>query len=1182
MYSSFQRACLERVRSSLLTGCAWAALFAGAELRAVEASLDTGGRPVITEAVSIWELPPAQKALRHPLQLEGRVSFVDPAWKNLWIEQNGVGTYLMLANAAPPLREGQRVRLEGSIVPNQGLAADSVRVTVLQEFEPITPLDANGRIRKMDLLASRVVTVDAYVASQLYVDGDHIRLALIVEDRPVIGWVKPDNPHAVPNWERKFIRVQALYSSRFNPTNTETTIELWCGGEKNVSVIGSLTDSGVFDRPRTLVGQVPQTPLGAEVLVRGSVEAHEAGSFLMVRDDTGQVLVRSIQPERIPFGTEVEAVGRVDYEGAKWVLRNAIYRRTKAVPLLRAESAPLDFVDQVRQLSLAQAANGRPVKISGLVTWSMPGTEFFYLQDVTGGIRVNFDPKTLEVPQLGKYLQVEGTTTVGGFMPSVHLASIIDRGSMSHAEGRIITFEQAITGKEDGQWVALRGFIQRTESQGDWRWIYMTTPGGEVVGHLQSPVNFVANPGSLIRMQGVCEATADSNGLLTGVMLRVPFIHSIVVEEDAPVDYFDLPVHSIKGLRRLSGTRELTRVRVSAEVLHRVPGRAIYVQEDDVGLQLLSRQEQNLKPGDRIDAVGILGWEGGRIVLREAVYRKQGSGPAPRSVELTNPGRLTPALDARLVTLTGQVIDVSQQSDHVRLTLQAGDTLVEATLDREENEPAGPQVGSKVRLTGIYQLDFDGARWFRRFSLQLRSPADIAVLERPRLWTVQRALLAAGVLGGLTLLGFGWITALRRRVHQQTRQIREQLERQTRLEGEVQRAARLESLGVLAGGIAHDFNNLLTIIIGNLGLALADGKLSEATVRFLREIERGATRARSLTRQLLTFAEGGEPLRLPVAAPEFVRAAAERALHGSAVRADYIVPDGLWHVLADKDQISQAIQNLVINAIQAMPNGGALLLTFSNETIRAGDKKSLEPGRYVKITLADSGEGIRPEVLPRIFDPYFTTRRTGSGLGLATVYSILKRHAGGIEVDSRVGHGTTFTLWLPATDAVLPDAAIEPVGPAEPPTALPVAAGAATKGARVLLMDDEPSIQLVVVQVLQRIGVEVTAVADGAAALREFSIAQHQGKPFRLLLLDLTVPGGMGGREALELIRRLDPHIPAIVSSGYSNDPVMANFRAHGFQAMVQKPYEARRLASVVQELLEQKPPAHATPDTRP
>ncbi|ACB74255.1 histidine kinase [Opitutus terrae PB90-1] len=1177
MSSSFQRIRLERICLSLLTGCVWLALAPGAGLRGAEAALDPGGRSAITNAVSIWELTPAEKALRHPLQLEGRVSFVDPVWKNFWIEQNGVGTYLMLANAAPPLRAGQRVRLEGSIVPNLGLAADSVRVTVLQDFEPITPLDANGRIREMGVLASRIVTVDAYVANQLYVDADHIRLALIIEDRPVIGWVKPANPHAVPNWERKFVRLQALYSSRFNPTNTETSIELWCGGEENVSVLGSLTDSGVFDRACTPIAQLPQMPLGAEVLVRGVVEAHDAGAYLRMRDDTGQVLVRSIQPERIAFGAEVEAVGRVDCEGAKWVLRNALFRRTKVVPLLRNKSAGLDSVDGIRQLSLPQAASGLPVKISGLVTWSMPGTEFFYLQDVTGGIRVNFDPKTIEVPQLGKYLQVEGTTMVRGFMPSVRLAGIVDRGSMTHAEGRNVTFEQAITGKEDGQWVAIRGFIQRTESQGDWRWIYMTTPGGEVVGHLQSPVNFVANPGSLIRMQGVCEATGDSNGLLTGVMLRVPFIHSIVVEEDAPVDYYDLPVHSIKGLRRLSGTRELTRVRISAEVLHQVPGRAIVVQEEDVGLQLLSRQEQNLAPGDRIDAVGILGWEGGRIVLRETVCRKQGRGPAPRPVELTTPGQLAPALDARLVSITGQLIDVSQQSDHVRLTLQAGDTLVEATLDRDSAEPVDPQVGAKVRLTGIYRLDFDNARWFRRFTLQLRSPADIAVLQQPRLWTVQRALLAAGVLGGLALLGFGWITALRRRVHQQTRQIREQLERQTRLEAEVQRAARLESLGVLAGGIAHDFNNLLTIIIGNLGLALADGKLSESTIRFLREIERGATRARSLTRQLLTFAEGGEPLRLPIEAPEFVRAAAERALHGSAVRAEYVVPPGLWHVLADKDQIAQAIQNLVVNAIQAMPNGGALLVTFSNETIGAGDKNNLEHGRYVKITLADSGEGIRPEVLPRIFDPYFTTRRTGSGLGLATVYSILKRHAGSIEVDSRVGYGTTFTLRLPATDAVLPEAAGQPVTTAEPPTALTAMPAAATKGARVLLMDDEPSIQLVVVQVLQRIGVEVTAVADGAAALREFSLAQHQGKPFQLLLLDLTVPGGMGGREALELIRRLDPQVPAVVSSGYSNDPVMGNFRAHGFQAMVQKPYDAQRLAAVVQELLEQLPPGAAT-----
>jgi signal transduction histidine kinase/CheY-like chemotaxis protein len=466
-----------------------------------------------------------------------------------------------------------------------------------------------------------------------------------------------------------------------------------------------------------------------------------------------------------------------------------------------------------------------------------------------------------------------------------------------------------------------------------------------------------------------------------------------------------------------------------------------------------------------------------------------------------------------------------------------------------------------LELTGIYRLRFDDARQTRGFALQLRSPADIVVYEAPRVWTLQRALLALAALGGCTLLGLAWITALRRRVQKQTEQIREQLERQARLEAEVQHAARLESLGVLAGGIAHDFNNLLTIIVGNLGLAMLDVNIASPTAHCLKEIERGAARAQTLTRQLLTFAKGGDPVRAPVALGDIVRESADRALHGSSVRCEYEIAPDLWLANADKDQLAQVVQNLVLNATQAMPEGGTLRIALSNETLGDGAKKSLPAGRYVRLTITDSGVGMEPEIIPKIFDPYFSTRRTGSGLGLATVYSIIKRHEGAIEVHSTVGIGTTFDLWLPAADAPAIAA-----GPVTTESFAPVRT--AGKVPRVLLMDDEESIRQLAEMVLRRMGLEPTVVAEGASAVREFSVAQLTGRPFDLLILDLTIVGGLGGKEVVELIRKLDAHVPAIVSSGYSSDLVMANFAAFGFQAMVSKPYEIGQLAAVINQLL--------------
>ena len=1123
-------------------------------------------RPTLTDPVQLFGLPQELKTVAHPIRFEGRVSYYDPRWKMSWLERDGVSTYILLGAHPPALAIGQRVLIEGQIIPDKGLSADLVTVNVLREFEPIEPLITTGRFGETTSFNSRVVVAEGFVDSQQFIDGDHVRLEMIVEDRPVIGWVKPDDAQAIPSWTGKFVRVQGLYSARFDPTATETTVELWMGPQQNVEIVGSLTDGVRFNPPVTAINQLYQIPAGTDVRVRGRVESHEGGSHIQIRDETGQVVVHSMQQQRIALGTMVDAVGRVAIEGPKWVLRSGLYRKATGANVSTAPSPDavglLERVNEVRQLSLDDAARGRRVQISGLVTWSQPHEDFFFVQDVSGGVRVRYDRAKVETPQLGKFLQIEGVTFDGGFVPAVNLQAMVDLGSMSPPAAKRITFDQAITGREDGQWVEMRGFVRRIESLGDARSIHVTTSAGEIVGRLDSPVNFVANPGSLIRVRGVCEATADESGQMTGVMLRVPFLHSITIEEDAPADYYDLPLDRIKGLRPLSSVRDMTRVRISGTVLHAVPGRSLYVEDEGAAVLLLTHQTTTVAPGSKVEAVGVLGREGVRILLREVRFKIISDAPAPNPVQLADPSRLRPELDMRLVQVRGRLIDISNQRDMTRFTLQSGEVLFEANLARSpgtKNLAAALDAG--LELTGIYELNFDDTRQIRNFSLQLRSPADVIVYRPPQLWTVQRALMVSAVLSGCVLLGLGWITALRRRVRQQTDQLREQLERQNRLEREVQRASRLESLGVLAGGIAHDFNNLLTIIIGNLSLAGMEEPLTEGTTRALREIERGATRARSLTQQLLTFAKGGEPLRIMTELSALVKDSAELALHGSNVRSEFFAAPSLWRAHVDRTQIEQVVRNLVLNAVQAMPEGGTLRITLHNQVLGAGAKSALAAGPYVKLSVIDSGQGIAEEVLPRIFDPYFSTRKTGSGMGLATVYSIVTKHAGCVEVESKVGHGTTFNLWLPASD----------VSPGSTPKAdvlAPETQMPPGRRARVLLMDDEESIRQIGKLALGRIGVDVVAVPDGGAALREFSVAQHDGVPFDLIILDLTVPGGMGGREAMELIRRLDLNVPAIVSSGYSSDPVLANFQAYGFQASVPKPYEVSQLIAMVQRLL--------------
>ena len=1119
--------------------------------------------PTITNPTLIWAMPTEMKSRAHPLRIEGRINYYDPSFKLCWIERDNDSQYVQLSAHAPSLRTGQYVAIEGTITPSKGLDADEVTVRVLEEDAPLSSLEVQGRINDLAALHARVVTAEAYVDHQMLIDNEHVRLILIIENRPVICWVKPDDPGNVPDWQGSFVRVTGLYSGRFDPTHTITTIELWVGRQRDLQKLGAIGDYGLFERRLTPIDELYRTAPGTEVRVQGHIQSQRPGESITLRDETGQLEVRSIQQQSLPSGTEVEAVGRVKPTGNRWVIENAFYRpvrkSTAAIEVgAAATDGTLRTVEQIRALNAAEAAAGRPVDLRGMVTWSLPESDFFFLQDVTGGIRVHYDrAKIGAIPYL-KYLHVQGVTQTGRIAPAVELRNYTDLGAMSHPRAKPIVLEQALTGREEGEWVEIRGFMQGTESQGDWRWIHVTTPTGDFTGHLQNPVNFVANPGSLIRVHGVCETNTDPAGRITGVTLRVPFLHDITVEEEAPADFYNLPLQAIGRLPQPGGGQSLTRVHIAGVVLHALPGRAVFVQDASGVIQLLTAEKISLQPGDRIEAVGILSREGVRPVLVAGVCRKTGAGTPPEPRGLDQPAVLSLANDSHLVRVRGILLYVFNQPGLTRLTLQDGATIFEAVLERSAGVAAPDfPLDAGLELTGIYRLEFDDSSRMQGFHLQLRSAADVRLYQAPHLWTAQRAVVVSAVLAGSTLLGLAWVVALRRRVRRQTEQLRRQFEHQARLEVEVQHAARLESLGVLAGGIAHDFNNALTGIMGYTTFAMLDKQAMALVGTYLKEIERGAHRASNLTQQLLTFAKGGDPVRATVMLPSLVWEASELLLPGTGVTCNLTTPPGLWNIHADKGQISLVLQNLVRNALQAMPRGGEIQVSLANEEIAAGEKHGHPAGRYVRLSITDPGEGIEPEHLPRIFDPYFSTRRSG-GLGLATVYSIVKKHRGFIDVQSTPGTGTTFRLWLPAAELVAPAAAAEQVTkPADPATP-----------ARVLLMDDEESIRELGALVLKRMGLETTAVADGASAVEEFDRAKAAGRPYRLVILDLSVAGGMGGVETMEQLRKKDPGLLAIVSSGYSDDPVMADHRAYGFHAMVPKPYNITQFTQTVERLL--------------
>ena len=371
---------------------------------------------------------------------------------------------------------------------------------------------------------------------------------------------------------------------------------------------------------------------------------------------------------------------------------------------------------------------------------------------------------------------------------------------------------------------------------------------------------------------------------------------------------------------------------------------------------------------------------------------------------------------------------------------------------------------------------------------------------------------------------------------------------QRKLEEELLKTQKLESLGVLAGGIAHDFNNILTAVMGNISLARMRAEPGDKLDKWLSAAEKATERAKDLTQQLLTFSKGGSPVKQVLSLEHSIRDSANFSLRGTAAKSVFRFDADLRPVEADEGQMVQVFNNLLINACQAMSDGGIITIAATNVHVNINDSLPLTAGDYIKITVADQGSGIPTDHLRRIFDPYFTTKEHGSGLGLAVTYSVIRNHGGHIQVESECGVGTTFTIFLPASDRAINVSSV------------PVDEVRILGKGRVLLMDDEDDVITVGSEMLAELGYDVTIAMDGAAAVEVFTKAREAGKPFDIVVLDLTIPGGMGGKDVIGFIRSIDPSVWAIVSSGYSNDPVMAEFMGYGFNAVVSKPYKVGEL----------------------
>ncbi|MBN2684479.1 MAG: response regulator [Pontiellaceae bacterium] len=1114
--------------------------------------------PLLTDYHAIWALPESDQVYR--MQFEVDVLYYDPAWGLLWLENENERFFCNPRSQRFDIHVGQRLLLECTSLSGR-FTADNLQFTVIGEAEPLIALDAKAfldRPRELNLQRGRFVGL---VESQWEEDLQHVRMKVAFGRYTVNVTVLVDAEEAVRQFTGQWVEFDGFFSIFMVENNAGNDITLLVSGQDKLRSVGALASDERFSLSISREDELYAESTGDWVRVEGVVREAEAGTRVVLWDESNQIVVRTGRTVVPKVGQRITAVGQLESLGLEVVLQDGVWMESGAAApdLKETPNLKLRQAAQVLELGLDEAAKGYPVNLRGVVTWADPKSDFFYLQDASRGVRVYFNGSELpELPVVGLSVHVTGYTGKGAFAPVVFCEEVVSRGQYDLPVPRSITLQQALVGIEEATFVEMKAVLRGVKREGSWTYLRLSTPSGIYHAHLpDTEIIEQAEQlvGAVIRLRGVCVALADENGHQIGVELLVSDWQKILVETPALEDPFSVNAVPLESLRKFGPLQAPYRWLRTSGVVTYVAGDRFILQSGTTGLEIFTSDSVAVSPGDAVEVVGFPGRQGNAVVLREALVREAAEEEAPRLEKLTEESALNPDLNNRLVQVDAYLEDAHQTKQGVLLHLRSGDVRFIGISNAKTS--MNFKKGSLLRCVGIFQLQQDLLEQPESFKLFFRRPDDITLLQPPTFFTVKNMMIAIAAVSLGAIAALFWIYSLRKQVKEQTRLIREQMEHQVHLENELQKVAKLESLGLLAGGIAHDFNNLLTVMMGNITSAMLDDQVMEVAGDCLKEAEQGALRARDLTQQLLTFAKGGEPQRAAEVLPEIVREAAEFVLRGSNVRCDYEFDAGLWAANVDGGQINQVVHNLVLNAKQAMPAGGTIRVKAHNADLADRMVNGLPAGRYVQLVLADTGPGIPPEVLDHLFDPYFTTKAAGNGLGLATVHSIIRRHKGYIDVHSEVGHGTIFRIWLPAADVEVEEKKATPTKPR-----------AKSLRGRILVMDDEEGIRRLVLSLMRRLGLDAVGVADGAEAIRVYQEALNEDHPFSLVIMDLTIPGGMGGLEAIGELRRIDPNVCAIVSSGYSADPVMANFKEYGFAGIVEKPYEVEDLMECVTQVL--------------
>jgi len=814
---------------------------------------DAPDSPVLTDIHAIWSH--RQQPLR--IRAEAVIYYFDRSWSVAWGESLGSPLFLPIQQIPVDLRVGDRVVFDGVVNPAQ-VQWDwaQTKVTILERGVATTPVAITNLYTSKD--APRLVSVEGLLDQLLSADTLHSTFHFIGEDRGAwLNVLLASNNQALPFGAGEFIRAKCIYSPRFDENGELSQVDLWVAGPSDVQVIGSLANAPRFTGPILPIDDVQDDiALDRRVNVRGVVHAHDIGQWVDVWDQTGQIFVQSEQTLPVRTGDLVEASGFPYVMGVQRYLRRAMYRpiaATNAPSLNAAETKPaipLRLAERVRELDRQTAELHLPVQLRAVVTWGNTNSNFLYVQDGSGGIQVMTPTgDSAQVMQPGAIVDVRGETAEGDFVPVITNATVAVRGFHRIDDVPLITLEQAMTGAYDGRLVQMRGLLRKSAVRGGIaRWQMAASSGDfEVCARPNRAVRLTV--GSIVRVQGVCAAVCNRRHQLTGITLWSAETDRTHVDEPAPDDPFAEPLRALADLRRFNLQTDLDRrVRTSGTVILHAPGRYLYIEDlqggagsDEVDSVLaLSSQTNALQIGDKVEVTGFPGHQGRRFVLREAIYRKIGSGAEPAAKALGDGGIINPDLDGVLAKVDGRLLNAIQAGGEIRMLVETRDATVQGILesragDRERLD--GLRAGSQLALTGIYEIQTDEYNQPRSMHLRLRGWDDIKVLAQPPWWTPGRMWAALLAVVCVSFVSVVWGVLISRknlqlhqtkaalqaahdkletRVAERTRELREQIAEKERAHAELAEtqvnlmtASRQAGMAEVATGVLHNVGNVL-------------------------------------------------------------------------------------------------------------------------------------------------------------------------------------------------------------------------------------------------------------------------------------------------------------------------------------------------------------------------------------